>query len=26
MLTQVHPMVVMGWTPPNGLGVPKWRC
>jgi hypothetical protein len=18
--------VLMGWTPPNGLGVPKWRC
>jgi hypothetical protein len=18
--------VVMGWTPPDGIGVPKWRC
>jgi 8-oxo-dGTP diphosphatase len=20
------PPVLMGWTPPNGLDVPKWRC
>jgi alanine racemase len=20
------PVVLMGWTPPNGLGVPQWRC
>jgi hypothetical protein len=18
--------VLMGWTPPTGLGVPQWRC
>jgi hypothetical protein len=19
-------MVLMGWTPPDGINVPKWRC
>jgi hypothetical protein len=24
----VHAVVsaLMGWTPPDGIGVPKWRC
>jgi hypothetical protein len=19
-------VLLMGWTPPDGIGVPKWRC
>jgi hypothetical protein len=23
---QPHLLKTMGWTPPDGIGVPKWRC
>jgi len=26
MLSVVAQMALMGWTPPDGIGVPKWRC
>jgi hypothetical protein len=22
----VAKVALMGWTPPDGIGVPKWRC
>jgi 2-polyprenyl-3-methyl-5-hydroxy-6-metoxy-1,4-benzoquinol methylase len=25
-LTGIDREGLMGWTPPNGLGVPEWRC
>ncbi len=24
--SRCFPTGLMGWTPPNGLGVPEWRC
>jgi hypothetical protein len=25
-LSVVAQLALMGWTPPDGIGVPKWRC
>ena len=24
--TVVHKQALMGWTPPDGIDVPRWRC